>query len=71
MDDYLDYLAYRRWNRLPEEDRITVEYLDYRRRCYRRIHLVAPHVWENQQTFTVTFPEPVAVESEEPALWLL
>ena len=68
--EQLDYLDYRRRER-SERGIITIDYFSYRRRCYRRIHLVTPHVWESHQTFTVTFPEPVALESEEPALWLL
>jgi hypothetical protein len=69
--DNLDYLNSRRRGRLSEEDRITIDYLSYRRRCYRRIRLIVPQVWETGQTFTVTFPEPAAVESEEQASWLL
>jgi len=71
MDDILEYPAYRHKSQLSKDDRITIDYLDYRRRCYRRIRLVVPQqAWQTGQTFTVTFPdEPVIVESEES--WLL
>ena len=69
--DNLKYLASRHRKRLSERDVITIDYLNYRRRCYRRIRLIVPQAWQTGQTFTVTFPEPVAVEGEEQASWLL
>ena len=67
-----DYLTSRRREQLSERDIITVDYLSYRRRCYRRIRLVVPpQAWETGHTFTVTFPESVAVENEVQASWLL
>lgn len=69
--EQLKYLASRHRERLSERDIVTIDYLNYRRRCYRRIRLVAPHIWQTAHTFTVTLPEPAAVESEEQASWLL